>query len=158
MKSQPKKQENKEITKNDKTINKAKEVERAWYEVDAKGKVLGRLSTKIAKVLMGKDKTDFVRYKDMGDNVVVINAAKIAVTGRKEQNKKYFRYSGYPSGLKEITLEKQREKKPEEIIIHAVSGMLPKNRLGKSMIKKLHVYPKDTHPHEAQNPVELEIK
>ncbi len=158
MKSQPKKQENKEKVATSKTSIKPKEVEKAWYVVDAKSKILGRLSTKIAIILMGKEKIDFVRYKDMGDNVVVINAAKVSVSGKKEQSKKYYRYSGYPSGLKEITLEKQRDKKPEEIVIHAVSGMLPKNRLGKSMIKKLYVYPKDTHPHGAQNPIELEVK
>ncbi len=104
MKNQPKKQENKEKAKTSKTFTKSKEVERAWHLIDAKNRVLGRLSTKVAKLLMGKEKTDFVRYKDMGDNVVVINAAKISVTGRKEQSKKYYRYSGYPSGLKEITL------------------------------------------------------
>ena len=131
--------------------------DREWYLIDAKNKILGRLSTKIAKILMGKEKVDFARHVDMGDAVIVINAAKVAVTGSKEKNKKYYRYSGYPGGLKETSVEKQREKRPEELIYHAVSGMLPKNRLGKSLIKKLYVYPKDEHPHEAQTPIELEV-
>ncbi len=129
---------------------------RRWYLIDAKNKVLGRLGTKIAKILMGKDKVDFARYDDRGDAVVVINAAKVAVTGRKEQNKTYYRYTGYPSGLKETSLEKLREKKPEALIYHAVAGMLPKNRLGKGLIKKLYIYPEEKHPHEAQKLIELE--
>ena len=132
--------------------------ERDWYLINAKNKVLGRLSTQIAKILMGKEKTEFVRYLDKGDNLVVINAAKIAVSGNKEEDKKYYRYSGYPSGLKVTNLATLREKRPEDIIYHSVSGMLPKNKLGKSMIKKLHVYPRENHPHEAQNPQELEVK
>ena len=131
--------------------------DRKWYLIDAKSKILGRLSTKIAKILMGKEKVDFARHADEGDAVVVINAAKVAVTGSKEKTKKYYRYSGYPGGLKETSLEKQREKNPEELIYHAVSGMLPKNRLGKSLIKKLYVYPKEEYPHEAQKPIELGV-
>ena len=131
--------------------------DRKWYLIDAKNKILGRLSTKIAKILMGKEKVDFARHADMGDAVIVINAAKVAVTGTKEKNKIYYRYSGYPGGLRETTLAVLRVKKPEELIYHAVSGMLPKNRLGKSLIKKLYVYPKEEYPHEAQKQVELEV-
>lgn len=149
-KDQVRKQENK-------SRPKSVEENKSWYLIDAENKVLGRVSSEIAKILMGKDKVDFARYHDMGDNVVVINAAKVAVTGRKETDKKYYRYSGYPGGLKEISLEKQREKKPEELIYHAVAGMLPKNRLGSQLIKKLYVYPKEAHPHEAQKPKELEV-
>ena len=134
-----------------------KNTQKTWYLIDAKGKILGRLSTEIAKILMGKDKAGFVRYLDSGDNVVVINASKIAVSGNKEVAKKYYRYSGYPSGLKVTNLENLRERKPQDIIYHAVSGMLPKNRLGRSMIKKLYVYPRGEHPHEAQTPKELEV-
>ena len=131
--------------------------ENDWYLINAKNKILGRLSTQVAKILMGKEKTSFVRYLDKGDNLVIINASKIVVSGNKEEDKKYYRYSGYPSGLKVTNLATLREKKPEDIIYHAVSGMLPKNKLGKSMIKKLHVYPKEDHPHEAQEPKELEV-
>ena len=131
--------------------------EKDWYLINAKNKILGRLSTQVAKILMGKEKTSFVRYLDKGDNLVIINASKIVVSGNKEEDKKYYRYSGYPSGLKVTNLATLREKKPEDIIYHAVSGMLPKNKLGKSMIKKLHVYPKEDHPHEAQEPKELEV-
>ena len=105
-----------------------------WYLINAKNKILGRLSTRIAKILMGKEKTSFVRYLDKGDNLVVINASKVVVSGNKEEDKKYYRYSGYPSGLKVTNLASLREKKPEDIIYHSVSGMLPKNKLGKSMI------------------------
>lgn len=128
-----------------------------WYLINAKNKILGRLSTRIAKILMGKEKTSFVRYLDKGDNLVVINASKVVVSGNKEEDKKYYRYSGYPSGLKVTNLASLREKKPEDIIYHSVSGMLPKNKLGKSMIKKLYVYPRENHPHEAQQPQELEV-
>lgn len=137
--------------------NTETKAERIWYIVNAKGKVLGRLATRIAIILMGKNKPLWQPYLDMGDNVVVINAAKIATTGRKEEQKKYFRYSGYPGGLRVETLGDLRKRKPEDIISHAVSGMLPKNRLGAAMIKKLFVYPGDTHPHEAQKPRELEV-
>lgn len=147
----------KEKVNKDQTSSKDKN-EKDWYLINAKNKVLGRLSTQIAKILMGKEKTNFVRYLDKGDNLVVINASKVAVSGNKEEDKKYYRYSGYPSGLKVANLATLREKKPEDIIYHSVSGMLPKNRLGKSMIKKLHVYPRENHPHEAQNPQELEVK
>ena len=131
--------------------------ERGWYIVNAKGKVLGRLATRIAVILMGKNKPSWQPHQDTGDNVIVTNATKIAITGRKEEQKQYFRYSGYPGGLRTETLADLRKRKPEDIIRHAVSGMLPKNRLGSAMIKKLFVYPGEDHPHEAQKPRELEV-
>lgn len=133
-----------------------KVVERAWYLIDAKGQILGRMATKIATVLMGKQKVGWQPHQDGGDNVVVINASKVAVTGRKEEQKKYFRYSGYPGGLKTDNLASLRERKPQEIIRHAVAGMLPKSRLGRAMIKKLYIYPGESNPHEAQKPQTLE--
>lgn len=131
--------------------------ERAWYLIDVKNRVLGRIATRVAIVLMGKNKPTWQPNLDTGDNVVIINAAKISVSGRKEEQKKYYRYSGYPGGLRVETLKKLRERKPEDIIYHAVSGMLPKSRLGRAMLKKLFVYPQDSHPHEAQSPQNLEI-
>lgn len=133
------------------------EMPRQWYFVDAKGKILGRLATRIATVLMGKHKPTWLPYLDRGDNVIVINSAKVEVTGRKEENKKYYRYSGYPGGLKVETMDKVREKNPNLLISHAVKGMMPKSRLGKAMIKKLYVYPGEKHPHDAQKPIDLEI-
>ena len=142
----------------EKKITKTKEPEeRNWYLVDVKNKVLGRVATRVATFLMGKNKLTWQPNLDTGDNVVIINAAKIAVTGRKESQKKYFRYSGYPGGLKSQTLDKLRATRPEDIIYHAVRGMLPKNRLGAAMLKKLFVYPGETHPHEAQKPIRVEI-
>ena len=131
--------------------------EAVWYLVDARDKVLGRMATKIATVLMGKHKPAWQPYLDMGDSVIIINAAKVAVTGRKEEQKKYYRYSGYPGGLKTETLKDLRERKPTDIIYHAVKGMLPKTRLGAAMIKKLFVYPGEKHHHEAQKPKVLEV-
>jgi large subunit ribosomal protein L13 len=133
-----------------------KVVERTWYLIDAKGQILGRMATKIATILMGKQKADWQPNQDSGDNVVIINASKVAVTGRKEEQKKYFRYSGYPGGLKTDNLASLRERKPQEIIRHAVAGMLPKSRLGRAMIKKLYIYPGESHPHDAQKPQTLE--
>ena len=128
-----------------------------WFIVNAKNKVLGRLATRIAIILMGKHKPTWQPYLDDGDNIIVINAAKVKLTGKKEKQKEYFRYSGYPGGLKVEVLEKLRVRKPEYIIEHAVKGMLPKNRLGAVMIKNLHVYAGDNHPHVAQKPQELEV-
>ncbi len=124
----------------------AKEIKRAWHLIDAKNQILGRLATDVAKILMGKNKPNYVPYLDCGDNMVIINASKVKVTGKKETQKKYVRHSGYPGGLKVETLEKVRQNAPEKIIIHAVSGMLPKNKLGRVMIKKLHVFAGETHP------------
>ncbi|KKR93278.1 MAG: 50S ribosomal protein L13 [Candidatus Daviesbacteria bacterium GW2011_GWA1_41_61] len=124
----------------------AKDIQRQWHLIDAKNKILGRLATEVATLLMGKGRPNYVPYLDMGDNIVVINAGKIKVTGRKEQQKKYVRHSGYPGGLKEETLEGLRTRKPEEVVIHAISGMIPKSKLGRQIIKKLHVYSGSEHP------------
>jgi len=130
-------------------------MEKKWYIIDADGKILGRLATRIATILRGKQKLDFTRNVDMGDYVICINASKVKVTGKKETQKIYTRYTGYPGGLKKTTLKEMRAKKPEEIIYHAVKGMLPKGPLGRKIIKKLKVYPESDHPHKAQNPIEL---
>lgn len=128
-----------------------------WWLIDAENKILGRLATKIAQMLMGKNNPSYVPWKDEGDFVVCINVDKIRVTGNKEQAKVYTRYSGYPSGLKAIRLDRMRKEHPERIIQHAVSGMLPKNRLRKRRLKKLKVYAGPEHPHKSQNPVKLEV-
>jgi len=127
------------------TAVKEKDIKREWHLVDLKGKTLGRISTEIAKLLMGKAKPNFVRHLDMGDYVVVVNAGQVKVTGKKEDQKKYYRHSGYPGGLKEDVLKDVRAEKPEEIIIHAVSGMLPQNRLKAKMLKRLKVFKSETH-------------
>ena len=129
---------------------KASDIERQWHVIDASDKILGRLATQIAGLLMGKQKPIFSRNLDMGDFVVVINADKIRVTGNKMKQKLYYRHSGYPGGLKSITLEKMMQTNPCRVIEHAVKGMLPHNRLGARMLKKLGVYVGDTHPHLAQ--------
>ena len=129
---------------------KASEIKRTWHLIDAKNKILGRLSTEIATLLMGKNKPNFVTYLDNGDYVVVINAEKVKVTGKKESQKVYTRHSGYPGGLRQTILSKVRAEKPEQIITHAVKGMIPKNKLGAVMIKKLHVYAGTAHPYANQ--------
>jgi large subunit ribosomal protein L13 len=133
-------------------IAKPAEVERKWYVVDADGKNLGRMASQIAAVLRGKNKPTYTPHVDCGDYVIVVNAEKVAVTGKKRQEKIYKRHSGYPGGLKETTLGEMRAKKPEEIILHAVRGMMPKGRLGRQMFKKLKVYAGPEHPHTAQKP------
>ncbi len=138
-------------------IPKKGEIEKKWYIVDAKGKVLGRIASEIAKLLRGKNKPQYTPFLDTGDFVIVINAEKVKVTGKKERDKIYYSHSGYPGGLKERRLEELRAKKPEEIIKKAVWGMLPKNALGRKMFKKLKVYRGDEHPHKAQKPEKLEI-
>ena len=130
------------------------EVERAWVIFDASDKVLGRFATKIADKLRGKDKPTYTPHVDGGDFVVVINAEKLKVTGNKAEQKKYYKHSLYPGGLKEKSYKEVLENNPERIIENAVKGMLPKNKLGKSMIKKLKVYSGSEHPHESQNPTE----
>ena len=127
---------------------KAKDIKRSWHLIDAKEKILGRLAVKIARFLIGKEKPYFVSYLDCGDFVVIINAKKIKVTGKKEEQKIYTRYSGYPGGLKKETLKHLRERKPEEIIRRAVSGMLPKNKLRKQRLKRLYVYADEKHPYK----------
>ena len=136
---------------------KASDLERKWYVVDAKEKVLGRLSTKVAAVLRGKNKVSFTPHVDTGDFVILINAQDVRVTGKKEEQKKYFSHSGYPGGDKLIPLKDLRAKKPDEILKHSIRGMLPKGRLGNAMFKKLKVYSGASHPHGAQRPRELKI-
>lgn len=129
---------------------KLNEVKREWHLIDAKGAILGRLSTSIAKLLMGKGKSYFSRNLDCGDYVVVINAAEVKLSGAKEKNKIYYHHSGYPAGLKQQTVEKVRETHPERLITHAVSGMLPQNKLKDVMLTKLYVYPDENHPYESK--------
>ena len=136
----------------------ASKVERKWYVVDASGKTLGRLASEVAKVLSGKNKPTYTQFLDMGDNVIVVNAEKIVVTGKKLDQKLYTHHTGYIGGLKQTTLKRMLETKPEAVITHAVKGMLPKNTLGRSMMRKLHVYAGPDHKHEAQKPEVLEIK
>ncbi len=138
-------------------IPKKDQIEKKWWLVDAEGKVLGRLATKIATILRGKHKPYFTNFIDTGDYVIVINAEKVRLTGKKAKKKVYRSHSGYIGGLKEITFEKLIQKKPEEVIRRAVWGMLPKNRLGRAIFKKLKVYRGPNHPHEAQKPELLEI-
>jgi len=133
------------------------EIEQSWYVVDAESKVLGRLATRVADVLRGKHKPIFTPYVDTGDFVVVINAEKVHLTGTKMDNKKYYRHSGYPGGLKITTPAELLRKKPEAIIMHAVKGMLPKTKLGRQQFKKLKVYAGKDHPHQAQQPSELKV-
>jgi large subunit ribosomal protein L13 len=132
-------------------------IEKKWYVVDASGKVLGRLATQIAKVLRGKHKPEFTPHADAGDHVIVINAAEIKVTGKKETDKHYYSHSGYPGGIKDITFDKLMEKDPTRIIKFAVKGMMPKNPLGRDMMRKLKIYAGAEHPHEAQQPVEINL-
>ena len=139
------------------TIAKNSEIQRKWYVVDATDKPLGRLCTQVAQVLSGKVKPIYTPNVDCGDYVIVINAEKVAVTGKKRSEKIYKKHTGYPGGLREITFEKLQQKKPEEIIRHAVKGMLPDGKLGRQMFKKLKVYAGPEHPHTAQKPETLEI-
>ncbi len=132
-------------------------IKRDWYVIDARDLVLGRLATKVAGILRGKHRPQYTPHADCGDHVVVINAEKIRVTGRKEVQKVYHRHSGHPGGLKSITLEKQREKYPERIIEAAVKGMLPKNSLGRKIIRKMNVYAGGEHPHAAQQPKRMSL-
>ena len=127
-------------------------IERKWYVVDAEGQTLGRLAAEVAKVLRGKNKPEFTPHIDTGDNVIVINAEKIKVTGKKFDQKVYYHHSDYVGGMKETTLREMMAKKPEQVIELAVKGMLPKGPLGRTMIKKLHVYAGAEHAHQAQKP------
>jgi large subunit ribosomal protein L13 len=141
-----------------KTISlKKSEIQKKWWIVDAEGAVLGRLASKVAQKLRGKHKVDFTPHLDMGDCVVVVNAEKVAVSGNKEKDKKYFTHTGYPGGGKETSLEDLRQSKPEAIIQKAVKGMLPHNKLGRSIISHLKIYVGSEHPHLAQNPQKLKI-
>ncbi len=138
-------------------VTKPAEIERKWYVVDADGETLGRLASKIAVILRGKHKPIYSPSVDCGDYVIVLNAEKITVTGRRLDQKIYYRHSGYPGGLREITLRNQLEKYPTRPVELAVKGMLPKNKLGRKMFKKLKVYTGTEHPHQAQEPVKLEL-
>ncbi len=136
---------------------KEKDVQKKWHLIDAEGLVLGRLATKVANMLRGKDKAIFTPNADCGDFVVIVNAEKVRVTGNKLEDKKYTHHSGYPGGLKEKSLKDVLKESPEKIITMAIQGMLPKNRLGKSQLKKLKVYSGTVHPHEAQCPGAIKI-
>lgn len=134
-----------------------KDINREWYVVDATDQVLGRLAARIAHRLRGKHKPEFAPHMDNGDFIVVVNCEKIRVTGNKLADKKYYRHSGYVGGLKETTLEKLLDTKPHLVLMHAVKGMLPKNRLGRAMLKKLKIYAGSEHPHQAQQPKQLSL-
>lgn len=129
---------------------RASDIERRWHVIDASGKTLGRIATEIAQLLRGKSKPIYSPHLDTGDFVVVINAAKVQVTGKKAEGKIYYRHSGYPGGLKSITFAKMLATHPERLVEHAVKGMLPHNRQGRAMARRLKVYAGDTHPHQAQ--------
>jgi large subunit ribosomal protein L13 len=131
-------------------------VERKWYVIDAEGKVLGRVAAKVASIVRGKNKAFFVPHQEIGDFVVVINAEKVVVTGRKTQQKMYYRHTGYVSGLKVTSFEKLMERNPTMPLENAIKGMLPKGRLGRKMAKNVKIYAGTSHPHGAQNPVVLE--
>jgi large subunit ribosomal protein L13 len=131
---------------------------RKWWVIDLEGETLGRVAVKVADILRGKNKPTFTPHLDTGDHVVVINASGVKVTGNKEAYKAYYKYSGYPGGLKKTTIAKLRQERPEEVFRRAVKRMLPKNRLARQMFSKLHVYAGTEHPHIAQQPVKLELK
>jgi large subunit ribosomal protein L13 len=138
-------------------VPKAGEVKRDWYVVDAAGQTLGRLATRIATILRGKHKAEFTPSLDTGDFVIVVNADKIELTGRKRQQKVYYHHSGYMGGLREVPFERLIATHPERVIRFAVEGMLPHNRMGRAMLRKLKVYAGPDHPHQAQNPQPLEL-
>jgi large subunit ribosomal protein L13 len=138
-------------------VPSGKDFSRKWYVVDASGQTLGRLATRAASVLSGKLNPQYVPYIDTGDHVIVINAAKVRLTGLKSQNKMYRRYTGFPGGLREESFTRLLNRRPEKILEEAIKGMLPKTKLGRAMGSKLKVYRGDQHPHEAQQPVALEI-
>ncbi len=132
-------------------------IERKWYVVDATGKVLGRLASRVATILRGKHKPEYAPHLDVGDHVIVINAEKVVLTGKKLEQKEYRRFSGYPGGLKRIKYEKLMKEKPEFVVEKAIKGMLPHTKLGRKMAKKLRVYRGPEHPHQAQKPEPLEL-
>ncbi len=138
-------------------VTKQQDVQRNWYVVDATDQILGRLASQVAQFLRGKHKPIYSPSVDVGDYVIVINAEKVRVTGRKLDQKFYYRHSGYPGNLKEIPLSRMLEEHPTRVIEHAVKGMLPKNRLGRKMVKKLKVYAGSQHPHQAQQPKPLDL-
>jgi large subunit ribosomal protein L13 len=132
--------------------------ERNWLVVDATGKTLGRLATQIADALRGKRKPEYTPHCDVGDFVIVVNAEKVAVTGNKRQQKRYYRHSGFPGGLRSRTFEEMIERRPEEVLRLAVKGMLPRNRLGRQQLRKLKIYAGPEHPHQAQQPAAMEVE
>ncbi|MCX5701954.1 MAG: 50S ribosomal protein L13 [Candidatus Omnitrophica bacterium] len=138
-------------------VPKKDQIKRNWYLVDAKDKILGRLASKVAVLLRGKHKAIFTPHMDTGDGVIVINASRVRVTGRKPKQKVYRRFSGYPGGLREVPLEVMLKKKPQKVVALAVTRMLPSGPQGRDIIKRLKVYADDKHPHKAQNPVVLEV-
>ncbi len=137
---------------------KAKDIQRAWFVVDAENAVLGRLASEVAHVLRGKHKPTFAPHMDMGDHVIVVNAEKIRVTGAKASDKLYYHHSQYPGGLSEVPFERLARERPERIVERAIKGMLPRNRLGRQMARKLAVYAGPDHPHAAQMPVPLQLR
>lgn len=138
-------------------VAKPETVQREWYVVDATGKTLGRLAARVASILRGKHKPEFTPHMDTGDFIIIVNAEKIAVTGRKLGQKHYYQHSGYPSGLRDVNLARQLELHPERVIAAAVRGMLPKGALGRQMLKKLKIYVGPEHPHQAQQPKPLDL-
>lgn len=136
---------------------KKEELDHQWYLVNAEGKVLGRLATELVKILKGKNKPTYTPHLDTGDFVIVVNAGKVTLTGKKMKDKIYYHHTGYPGGIKEMNAEKLLAKKPTEMIRMAVKGMLPKNSLGRQMIRKLKIYAGPSHPHDAQKPVTINL-
>jgi large subunit ribosomal protein L13 len=136
---------------------KAGDIERAWYLVDADGAVLGRLASEVAQLLRGKHKPTWAPHLDTGDHVIVVNAAGVRLTGEKDQKKVYYSHSGYPGGLSEVEYERMARLRPDRVVEKAVKGMLPKNRLGRQMARKLSVYRGSEHPHQAQKPIPLKL-
>lgn len=139
-------------------LARPEQVERKWWLIDAEGQTLGRLASEIAAILRGKHKPIFTPNVDTGDHVIVINAAKVVITGNKAQQKMYYRHTGYPGGLKAVSFEELMQKKPDQAVYRAVKGMLPHNRLGRAMLKKLRVYAGPEHQHTAQQPEKWEIR
>jgi large subunit ribosomal protein L13 len=147
------------ITPDKQTISvREADVEKKWWVVDADGQTVGRIASQIARVLRGKHKPLFTPHVDCGDNVIVINAEKVVMAPKRAEQKEYSRYTGYPGGRRVMTYQQMLETRPERILEHAVLGMLPKNRLGKRIGKKLHIYAGDQHPHQAQQPQPIEFK
>ena len=138
-------------------VAKPSDIEKTWYVIDAEGQTLGRLATEAATLLRGKHKPTFTPHIDTGDYVIIINAEKIEVTGKKRKDKIYRHYTGFPGGVREVSFERLLEKKPEEIVRHAVKGMMPNGRLGRQMYKKLKVFKGPEHPHQAQKPVKWDL-
>ena len=138
-------------------VAKPSDIEKTWYVIDAEGQTLGRLATEAATLLRGKHKPTFTPHIDTGDYVIIINAEKVEVTGKKRKDKIYRHYTGFPGGVREVSFERLLEKKPEEIVRHAVKGMMPNGRLGRQMYKKLKVFKGPEHPHQAQKPIKWDL-